>query len=341
MDKKRDASFRFSINSDMLRLVMLFIVAILFFGFAKNWVIFKPKMIGNMLMQMPEYGIIALGIMVTRISARIDLSVVGTANLSAIIAALYMKNYVPEDVGGSYAVLVMAVVLLLAVAVGLCCGLVNSFLIYNLDLPSFVATIGTGTLFSGVGVILTKGTTISKLPKAFYETLTLKVGIVPVALMIYIVCTLILTFLLYKTKFGLRLYLSGTNSKASRFAGINEGAIVYKSYMISATMSVLGGLIMMARFNSVNASNGATYSLMGVLICMIGGINPSGGSGRVEGVVIATLIMQLISSGMSLFHNINSYYNKLVYGGLLIIFMVLNFYINRGHERRLNARSNE
>lgn len=338
MDKKGRKTL--AVNSDMLRLIILLVIAVLFFGLTKNWVIFKPKMIGNMMMQMPEYGIIALGIMITRISARIDLSVVGTANLSAIIAALYMKSCVPNEVAGLPAVLSMAVVLLLALAVGMVCGLINAFLIYNLDLPSFVATIGTGTLYSGIGVILTRGTTISKLPKAFYATLTLKLGIVPVALIIYALCALILAFLLYKTKFGLRLYLSGTNSKASRFAGINEGAVVYKSYMISATMSVLGGLIMMARFNSVNASNGATYSLLGVLICMIGGINPSGGSGRVEGVVIATVIIQLISSGMSLFHNINSYYNKLVYGGLLIIFMVLNFYINRSHERRLNARSN-
>lgn len=337
MDKKK-ASFR--VNPDMLRLLILLTIAILFFGFSKNWAIFKPKMIANMLMQMPEYGIIALGIMITRISARIDLSVVGTANLSAIIAALYMKNSVSDDVAGFPAVWAMFIVLVLALVVGLLCGLLNAFLIHNLELPSFVATIGTGTLYSGIGVILTKGTTISKLPRVFYKTLTLKVGIIPISLMLYVLCALFLGFLLYKTKFGLRLYLSGANSKASRFAGINESAIVYKSYMISAVMSVLGGLIMMARFNSVNASNGVTYSLMGILICMIGGINPSGGSGRVEGVVIATFIMQLISSGMSLFHNINSYYNKLVYGGLLIIFMVFNFYINRSRERRLNAKRN-
>ena len=338
MDKKKRGSI--TVNSDILRLVILLAIVVLFFGFSKNWILFKPKMVGNMMMQMPEYGIIALGIMITRISARIDLSVVGTANLSAIIAALYMKHYVADDIAGTPAVFAMLVVVVLALVVGMVCGLVNAFLIYNLELPSFVATIGTGTLFSGIGVILTKGTTISKLPKVFYSTLTLKLGIVPISLVLYLLCAGILGFLLYKTKFGLRLYLSGTNSRASRFAGINEGKVVYKSYLISATMSVLGGLIMMARFNSVNASNGATYSLMGVLICMIGGINPSGGSGRVEGVVIATVIMQLISSGMSLFHNINSYYNKLVYGGLLIFFMILNFYINRNQERRLNARSN-
>lgn len=327
-------------DSNMLRLVILLVTVVLFFGLTKDWKIFKPRMISNMLMQMPEYGIIALGIMITRISARIDLSVVGTANLSAIIAAMYMKKFMAVDATGSAAVVGLLTVLVIAMAVGMLCGLVNAFLIYNMELPSFVATIGTGTLFSGIGVILTKGTTISKLPKVFYQVLTAKVGIIPITLFIYIFCAAILAFLLYKTKFGLRLYLSGTNSHASKFAGIDERAVVYKSYLISAAMSVLGGLIMMARFNSVNASNGNTYSLMGVLICMIGGINPSGGNGRVEGVVIATLIMQLISTGMSLFHSVNSYYNKLVYGGLLILFMVLNFYMNRNHEKRLNAKTN-
>ena len=219
--------------------------------------------------------------------------------------------------------------ILIALCVGLICGAINAFLIYNLELPSFVATIGTGTLFAGIGVILTKGTTISKLPNLYYQTLTMKVGIIPITIFLYILCALIMAFLLYKTKFGLRLYLSGTNSHASRFAGIDERAIVYKSYLISGVMSVLGGLIMMARFNSVNAANGCTYSLLGILICMIGGINPSGGQGKVEGVVLATMIIQLISTGMSLFHSINSYYNKLVYGGLLILFMIINYNMDK------------
>ena len=69
-------------DANLLRLLLLFIGLLMLFGFAKDWRILRSSMISNMLKQMPEYGIIALGIMITRISGRIDLSVVGIANIS-------------------------------------------------------------------------------------------------------------------------------------------------------------------------------------------------------------------------------------------------------------------
>ena len=325
-------------DAQFLRLAILFIVILLGVGFSKNWKILSGPMVNNMLYQMPEFGLISLGIMLTRISGRIDLSVVGTANLSAIIATLFLRYNFGDTEKGDIVFVGILGAFIIALLCGSLCGSLNAFLIYKLDVPAFVATIGTGTLYSGIGLIMTKGTTLGGLPHAYQQLISMRFGFIPLIMLIYILCAIMMAFLLYKTRFGLNLYLSGTSMLATRYAGINEFSVIFKPYIIAGCMSALGGMIMLGRFNSVNVSNGNNYALMGVLICMIGGINPSGGQGRVENVVMATLTIQLINSSLSLFHSINTFYNNIILGGLLIFFMIFNYYIDIRQEHQLNKK---
>ncbi|MGI6669926.1 MAG: ABC transporter permease [Acetivibrionales bacterium] len=335
MPKKNAADNRIVFDAHILRLIVLFICINAIFGIITNGKIFKVSMIGSMLNQLPEYGIIALGIMITRISGGIDLSAVGVANLAAILSAKYMLAFMDMNAQGMNAFTSLLMAFLVAFGVGVLLGALNGYLICKLNLPAMVVTIGTGKLFTGIGIILTEGRTISKMPVSYYTLIQAKIGIVPIPILFYLACALLMVFLLYKTRFGLQLYLQGTNAVAARFSGISKRSILIRAYILSACMSVLGGMIMLGRFNSVNASNGSTYALLGVLICMMGGINPTGGLGRVEGVIISTFILQMISSGMSLFGGISTFYNQLIYGALLLLFMVFNYYINKNREYRL------
>lgn len=328
-------------DAQFFRLTILFIMILLGVGFSKNWMILSGPMMKNMLYQMPEFGLISLGIMLTRISGRIDLSVVGTANFSAIMATLYLQHNYGNSEGGTWVWVGIFIAFVIALLCGSVCGAFNAFLIYKMKFPAFVATIGTGTLYSGIGLIMTKGTTIGGLPSAYQKLISMRFGYIPLVIVVYLLCVVLMAFLLYKTRFGLNLYLSGTSMFATKYAGINEMAIIFKPYIIAGCMSALGGMIMLGRFNSVNVSNGNSYALMGVLICMIGGINPSGGQGRVENVVMATITIQLINSSLSLYHNINTFYNNIILGGLLIFFMIINYYVDMRQEHQLNKKVNE
>ncbi len=319
-----------------LRLVALFLAVLMLSGFSKDWQIVSGPVVTNMLRQMPEFGIISLGIMLTRISGRIDLSVVGTANLSSAIATFFMRSFIPEGASSAQTALGIIAAFLIALCVGALCGAFNAFLIYKMEIPAFVATIGTGSFYTGIGMILTKGTTVSGVPPAYQQLITMSFGPIPMTMVVYAICAAVMAFMLYKTSFGLRLYLSGTSMQASKYAGINSRDIIFKPYIIAGCMSVLGGMIMVGRFNSVNMVNGSSYALLGVLICMIGGINPEGGQGRVEGVIIATMLIQLITTTLTQYRSINSYYNKLVIGALMILFMIFNYYMDIRQEKRLN-----
>ncbi|MFV0353251.1 MAG: ABC transporter permease [Oscillospiraceae bacterium] len=323
-------------NAHTVRLVILFAAVLLLSGFSKDWQILSGPVVINMLRQMPEFGILALGIMLTRISGRIDLSVVGTANLSSAIAIFFMRSFIQEGASGGRTVIGIILSFIIALMLGALCGAFNAFLIYKMEIPAFIATIGTGSFYTGIGMILTRGTTVGGVPAAYQALVTTSFGPIPLTIIVYAVCAIAMAFILYKTSFGLRLYLSGTSMLASKYAGINSRDIIFKPYIIAACMSVLGGMIMVGRFNSVNMVNGSSYALLGVLICMIGGINPSGGQGRVEGVVIATMLIQLITTTLTQYRQINSYYNKLVIGALMILFMVFNYYMDILQEKRLN-----
>jgi simple sugar transport system permease protein len=132
-----------------------------------------------------------------------------------------------------------------------------------------------------------------------------------------------LSFVLSRTAFGAKIYLLGANVIASRFAGIDNRAVTIKTYVLSGAYSAVAGLVIAARVNSAKADYGAAYLLLSILICVLGGINPFGGSGRISGVVLAVLALQFLSSGLNLV-GVNNFATEMVWGGVLLAAMALN-----------------
>ena len=94
----------------------------------------------------------------------------------------------------------------------------------------------------------------------------------------------------------------------------------------SGMLAATGGLVMLANYNSAKADYGSTYTLLTVLIVVLGGVNPNGGSGRLFGVVLAVLILQVLSSGLNMFPNVSNFYRPLIWGGVLLAVMVANYF---------------
>ena len=90
--------------------------------------------------------------------------------------------------------------------------------------------------------------------------------------------------------------------------------------------AALGGMVMLANYNSARADYGTVYTLQCVLIVVLGGVNPNGGSGKVSGVVLAICLLQMLQTGINRFPQISSYYISLIWGGVLILVMVLNYF---------------
>jgi simple sugar transport system permease protein len=140
---------------------------------------------------------------------------------------------------------------------------------------------------------------------------------VPVAMIIFLALCAPVAVLLNKSPFGHKIYMIGSNEKATRFSGVDTRKVVLKIYVLSSLLAVMAALVMMARFNSANASYGESYLLVTILAAVLGGVDPFGGFGKVGGVVMALIVLQVISSAFNLL-NFSPFLTVAIWGALII-----------------------
>jgi len=323
-------------DKNLFRLIIMMVFVFVLASSLKPDIFLRGNNFISMAKQFPEYGIMAIGISLTMITGGIDLAVVGTANLTAIIAAKFLMATVPKGAPTGHTVAMIIAAVLIALATGIAAGSINGFFISKIGIPAILTTLGTQQLFTGIAIVLTEGKPLSRLP-ILYSKIGNKnlFGAIPVPLVIYILVAVTVGILLSKTRFGTQVYMLGTNENAARFSGLNNTWITIRTYAISGLLSAVAGLIMMARANSAKADYGAAYTLQCVLIAVLGGVNPNGGFGTVQGVTVAVLILQFLSSGLNMFENVSNFYRDLIWGGVLILVLIFNYAINKREENRL------
>jgi simple sugar transport system permease protein len=273
----------------------------------------------SMAFQFPEFAILALAMTLTMLTGGIDLSVVGVANLSAIVAALIMTRLTGASDGS--AVLVMAFGA--SLAVGLCAGFFNGLLVARLGLPPILATLGSGLVFTGLAIALTGGSAVMGLPPAAAWIGNSTILGVPTPLILFGLLALGLSLVLTRTAFGVKVRMYGANPLAARFAALDIDALLIKVYVASGALAAIAGTVVMSRANSAKADYGSSYLLLAVLIAVLGGVNPYGGYGRIVGVVLAVLSMQFLSSGLNMV-GASNFVRELIWGSLLIFVMIVN-----------------
>ncbi|HHY81739.1 MAG TPA: ABC transporter permease [Clostridiales bacterium] len=307
------------------RLLVIMVLWMIFMGIFRFDKFYTLINFQTMAAQFPEFGLMALGIMLCMISGGIDLSVVGVANFVAIASGQLLKIIAggAGELNGFEILLVM----LFGMAIGLAAGFFNGILVSKVKIPPILATLGSYELFRGIAIILTGGKAVSGLPIKYAETIAGKLfGLIPVQLLFFAAVVLILSYLLNRTTYGIKLYMLGTNATAAMFSGHRTERVLIQTYALSGICAALGGLIMLANYNSARADYGAVYTLQCVLIVVLGGVNPMGGKGRISGTVLAICVLQMLSSGINRFPEISSFYIPLFWGGVLLLVMVLNYY---------------
>jgi simple sugar transport system permease protein len=312
----------------MVRLAVLAVAWLIFMAIFKFNKFFTVISFQTMGAQFPEFGLMALGVMLCMITGGIDLSVVGVANFAAITAGLLLKALAGEGGLPGYGI---PLTVLVGMLVGAAAGAINGFLVSKVKIPPILATLGSYELFSGIAIVLTKGKAVSKLPMAYSELMAGKIfGVIPTQLLVFAVVAAFVGFLLSRTTYGPKLYMLGTSEKAARFSGLKNDRLLMKTYILSGVCAALGGLIMLANYNSARADYGTVYTLQCVLIVVLGGVSPSGGKGKLSGVLLAILVLQILSSGLNRFSEINPFFIPLIWGGVLLVVMVLDYFTEKG-----------
>ena len=277
----------------------------------------------SMAFQFPEFAILALAMTIAMMTGGIDLSVVGVANLSAVLAAIILTNFSGPEMASAQSVWWLVLAIVAALLIGAIAGLVNGSLIALFGLPPILATLGSGLVFTGFAIAMTGGSAVMGFPDTVALIGNAQVFGIPIPLILFSLLATILHLILTRTAFGLSVTMYGANPLAALYAAINLNRMLLKVYVISGMFSSVAGLIVMSRANSAKADYGSSYLLLAVLIAVLGGVNPYGGYGRVIGVVLAVLSMQFLSSGLNMLQ-VSNFARELIWGVLLIVVMVLN-----------------
>ena len=329
------------------RLVIMIVAWMVFMAITRFDKFYTIINFQTMAAQFPEFGLMALGAMICMITGGIDLSSVGIADLTAILMAMFMKAQMNES--GGIAGWVIPGAFVLAVAIGLVAGTINGLLISKIKIPPILATLGMNQLLSGIAMVVTGGNAVSKLPAAFSATINNKIlnvvpgkrgtvsGLIPVQLIFFVVAAVLIWFLLARTSYGKKLYMIGTSENVARFSGVKVDRILIKTYALSGICAALGGMIMLANYNSARADYGSVYTLQCILIVVLGGVSPTGGRGKISGVLLAIVLLRLLETGINRFPQISSYYITLIWGAVLLLVMVLNYFVDHPIVKRKRA----
>ncbi len=277
----------------------------------------------SMSAQVPELGLLALGVMLAMISGNggIDLSGIALANLAGVLSYLLVRNWVSIDDAPLTFVWIFATVALL---VGLAGGMVNGFLIAVAGLTPIIATLGTQLFFTGIAVALTNGSAVSL---GYIEPLdnfgNSPVLGLPLCFTLFLAVALLLGIVLRFSPFGLRLYLMGSNAKAARYAGISLKKMLFITYTTSGVLAGIAGVIIAARTSSVKWDYGSSYVLIAILIVVMAGVRPDGGYGRIVCVVLSATALQMLASLFN-FLNISNFFRDCAWGLLLLLFLAVS-----------------
>lgn len=277
----------------------------------------------SMAFQFPEFAILALAMTIAMTTGGIDLSVVGVANLSAVVAAMILIQFTDPAMPAAQSTIWLGLAIAAALCVGAAAGLVNGALVAFLGLPPILATLGSGLVFTGFAIAMTGGSAVMGFPDSLAVIGNARLIGIPVPLILFAALALLLHLILTRTAFGLRVTMYGANPLAALYATIDINRMLLKVYVIAGMFSSVAGLIVMSRANSAKADYGSSYLLLAVLIAVLGGVNPYGGYGRVIGVVLAVLSMQFLSSGLNMLQ-VSNFARELIWGVLLILVMVMN-----------------
>ena len=289
----------------------------------------SAKSISAMMLQMPELGILTLAVTFALFLGGIDLSVVSTANLSGIIAAMLA---VQLSKNGMDSVGVVLLSYAAALAVGCVCGLLNGIVISRTGVPAMLATLGTMEVYKGIGLILTDGSDVT----GFLGSASL--GSIPLIMIIFVLAIIVAAVTMRRRRFGLEVYLLGTNEKAAEFSGIDHVKVTIKAFVCSGMLAAAAGIIISSRVMTAKADYGSSYILQCLLVAILGGISPFGGFGNVAGILIAIVTLQMLSSGFNMLR-FSSYQKLAVWGAILILVMVMNYLLEKMRERR-NIKKN-
>lgn len=289
--------------------------------------VFSPYFLttNNLMGVFRSFSLIALmsiGMMLVIITGGIDLSVGSVMGLSSLVTALVFQHgyNAPAAIGAG-------------LAVGIAVGAFNGFMITWIQLPPFIATLGTLSIGRGLMYIITKGVPVTPdVPDSFTFIGQGYIGFVPFPVVILLAMTAVFSVVMRQTRFGRYVYATGGNEVAARLSGVRTARVKFTVYVLSGLIASMAGVIAFSRFVSAEPASGFGAELDVIAAAAIGGASLSGGAGSVEGAIIGAALAGIITNGVVLL-NIDTYAQQAITGCVILIAVSIDIWRVRRKER--------
>lgn len=283
----------------------------------------SPWSLSDATFNFTEKALIALAMALLIISGEIDLSVAAIIALASTMMGLALQF----DIG-------TAGLVAIGLLTGLSCGVFNGFLVTRLGLPSIVVTIGTMSFFRGVSFIVLGDQAFKGYPPSFdFFGQGYVWWVVSFEFVLFLLCAVAYYVLLHRTTFGRHVFVIGNNPMAARFSGVRVERVKFILFCLTGLMSGVAAVLLTSRLASTRPSIALGWELEVVTMVVLGGVSILGGSGSIQGVVLAAFIMGLVTFGLGLL-NVPGVVMSILIGALLIFVIALPIVFRMIRERR-------
>ena len=301
-------------------LIITFFVVFLLMAFLNPSKFLSSYNLQTMAFQMPEFGLMSLAMMIAVLTGGINLSITMSASLSSIIASFILSSQFTQS-NPTVGIFLGIVVILIS---SIFLGAFNGIFIAYIGVAPMLVTLGTKTLYEGIGLNFTKGGSISGFPLQYMQIGNGSLFGIPISLIVYILIIILCYFLFERSAWGTKVYMIGSNEIASKFSGVDTKRILMGVYIYSSLLTGIASIFITSRYNSAKTDYGSSYLMQAVTAVVLGGTSISGGSGKVIGTVIAVCIIQVISTGLNIMQ-VNRYIINIITGGILIFVLALRY----------------
>lgn len=267
-------------------------------------------------------GIVSIGQTIVLLCGGIDLSVGAVAGIAGVVLVKTQELGLPAA-------------MLLAVLAGAAIGAFHGVITVRTGINSLIVTLATLTALRGVVYVATNGFPLPLESTWPQDTLWSEVLGVPVPALILLALVGLGYLLLSWTSFGSALYATGGNRKAASDAGIRVDRTTVIAFVLSGTCAAIAGVLLAARFGSAAADAGTGWELLSIAAVVIGGTSLLGGRGDLFGAMLGVILLGVISNAMDLL-NINSFYQQIVQGILILIAVGASTLRQRADRRRVS-----
>lgn len=286
------------------------------------------RSISNMLSIVRLFAPIAIagiGVMMVIITGGIDLSLGSVYGLAGVVCALLMTRLGFSTLPG----------IMVGCLVAMGFGCVNGLLVVKINLPPFIATLGTMSIARGLCYILTQGYPISGMEDSFYFLGQGAILQIPTSIWAMVIVAIIFGIFLTKTVTGRRIYALGGNREATRISGVNTDKLLILVYSLCGMLAGFAGIITASKLGIGQPTSGTSFEMDAISATVIGGTSLTGGAGTVVGTIIGAAIMGILRNALVLLA-VDAYWTQLILG-FVIVFAVSADMISKSRAAKKKA----